>query len=446
MQVPRIIKVKDLLSSTNITIPDYQRPYKWTAKNVNQLIDDILLHKDKSAYRLGTIVFHKEDENLNIVDGQQRTITLLLIAHCIANHDGILKNLKKEKLKPIESELLASIKFKSISSKKNIQANHREINRRIKDFHDENNDAVSFFYEHCELVEVVLRDVTEAFQFFDSQNARGRDLYPHDLLKAFHLREMQVHSTEEERIEKVKDWESMDTSEVTSLFSNYLYRIRNWSKGKAARIFSKDDVDIFKGVCPNTLEPFPFVHIYRIGHFFTDEYNNSFHRKIDGRAMDFPHQLDQIIINGKRFFEYVEHYKNIIAIAKNKNNKELSELSLKILNTVNTYPGRKRDGDKYVRNIFDCALIYYIDKFGNREINRAIETFFLWSYSLRLTLQSVYLASIDNYALNKPFVFYTIREALKPSDVFIIRPEKPKINFESKLKPVIALFKELGYA
>jgi hypothetical protein len=28
-----------------------------------------------------------------------------------------------------------------------------------------------------------LTDVSEAFQFFDSQNARGRDLESHDLLK-----------------------------------------------------------------------------------------------------------------------------------------------------------------------------------------------------------------------------------------------------------------------
>jgi len=41
-----------------------------TIKNVNQLIDDILLFKDKKSYRLGTIILHKyENNNLNIVDG-----------------------------------------------------------------------------------------------------------------------------------------------------------------------------------------------------------------------------------------------------------------------------------------------------------------------------------------------------------------------------------------
>ena len=45
----QIIKIKDLFVKENLIIPEYQRPYKWTLKNVNQLIDDILRFKDKSA-------------------------------------------------------------------------------------------------------------------------------------------------------------------------------------------------------------------------------------------------------------------------------------------------------------------------------------------------------------------------------------------------------------
>lgn len=38
---PKIIKICDLLKIENLSIPDYQRPYKWGPKNVNQLLDDI---------------------------------------------------------------------------------------------------------------------------------------------------------------------------------------------------------------------------------------------------------------------------------------------------------------------------------------------------------------------------------------------------------------------
>lgn len=92
---PKIITVKELLTNDSLEIPNYQRPYKWTEKNVNQLIDDILIHKEKSEYRLGTLVLHHEKNKFNIVDGQQRTITLTLIAHAISQKK--IRQLKKKK-------------------------------------------------------------------------------------------------------------------------------------------------------------------------------------------------------------------------------------------------------------------------------------------------------------------------------------------------------------
>ena len=84
-----IISIKELLEIPNLQIPDYQRPYKWKAKNVNQLIDDILFHKDKQGYRLGTLVLHDDKNNLNIVDGQQRVITIFLLAHGLNSHEEL---------------------------------------------------------------------------------------------------------------------------------------------------------------------------------------------------------------------------------------------------------------------------------------------------------------------------------------------------------------------
>lgn len=85
---PRIINVIDLLTNENLRIPSYQRPYKWTVKNVNQLIDDIITHKEKSEYRLGTLVVHHNNQVFDIVDGQQRTVTLALIAYAIPQKES----------------------------------------------------------------------------------------------------------------------------------------------------------------------------------------------------------------------------------------------------------------------------------------------------------------------------------------------------------------------
>ncbi|WP_232583451.1 GmrSD restriction endonuclease domain-containing protein [Photobacterium carnosum] len=47
------------LLGESLMIPEYQRPYKWQPKHVNQLIDDIFNHRTKPCYRLGTVALHK---------------------------------------------------------------------------------------------------------------------------------------------------------------------------------------------------------------------------------------------------------------------------------------------------------------------------------------------------------------------------------------------------
>ena len=444
---PEIITVKKLLQIENLEIPEYQRPYKWTAKNVNQLIDDIIFHNDKTAYRLGTLVIHSEKddnekEKLNIVDGQQRTLTLTLIAYAIIkNRKEILNKIFKrnEELSSYTPKLL-NFSFNNDISKTNIQDNYKVIERRIGEFDEK---TISFFYEKCEIVKVTLSDISEAFQFFDSQNARGKDLEPHDLLKAFHLREMNNFSTEKERIKTVEQWEAMETKKLSKLFSLYLYKIRNWSKGYSAKYFTKDDVNIFKGVSPNIKEDFPYARVYRIAHYYTNEYNKSYHRDIDQNQIEYPFQLDQIIINGKRFFEMISYYNNMVDSLKS--NKEFP-----IIETITTYKGNWRTGDKYIRNLFYCGLIYYVDKFGEEELSKAVDKIFIWAYTLRLKLYSVRLDSIDNYALNKAHsniqLFKLIREAIHPNEIRNIKLEiLKKENLGREIKEITNLFKDMKY-
>lgn len=437
---PKILKVRDLLTNDSLQIPSYQRPYKWTTKNVNQLIDDILIHKEKSEYRLGTLVVHNHDNISDIVDGQQRTITLTLIAYAITQKQN--KTTEEEKALKSFAPKLLNLSFANDISKANIQNNYKQIERRIADFDEK---SIWFFLEKCTLVEVVLNDISEAFQFFDSQNSRGKDLEPHDLLKAFHLREMNNFSTEDERKKTVEKWENLDTAKLSKLFSQYLYRIRNWSNGHSARYFSKNDVDIFKGVSPDIEENYPFTAMLRIAHFYVEEYNRSYHRNIDKKEMTFPFQIDETIINGKRFFEMIEHYQEMV------DNVKSQEMSKKypLLNTIKTYEGSFRTGDKYIRNLFYCGLIYYIDKFGEKDLSKAIDKIFIWAYSLRLKLQAVGLDSVDNFALNQGHsqiqFFKRIKDTIKPNDILNLRLETLKENKSSKTEKIVEHFKTLKY-
>ena len=248
-----IIKLKDLLSIENLDIPEYQRPYKWSLKNVNQLIDDILRFKNKEAYRLGTVVVHKNSKNntLDIVDGQQRITTIVLLIKAIMQDDNLNKKFHTEYNEKSENEIkFPDLKFTNPISITNVKQNFQELNKRIKEIEFDEN-VVYFILHKCEVVYVELDDISEAFQFFDFFFARGKDLAPHDLLKAFHLREMNDVS-ESEKTLLVNSWEQLDEEgNLSGLFNDYLFKIRNWSRGKSARYFSKNDVDIFKGISIN---------------------------------------------------------------------------------------------------------------------------------------------------------------------------------------------------
>lgn len=439
-EAPQIISVKTLISYQKLRLPGYQRPYKWSIKNTNQLIDDIAYHTDqeKSAYRLGTLVLHKKDGTYNIVDGQQRTVTIALIAEAIGQVKG-----GAPKVRPLET-----LKFTEHISEANIVRNFDEIKRRVRDWSPE---TVHFFYHKCQLVQLVLSDISEAFQFFDSQNARGKDLEPHDLLKAFHLRKIGDSITETEKVKLVATWELKETKELSVLFGHYLFRIRQWANGYSARKFTKDHVDVFKGISAYEKKPFPlakpqqYIHSHVNHHYATTATETGTEHELP-----YPFQMDQVIINGSRFFDMVSHYIQLFeSISHNKNERLAKEcssvISPQILATINDYPGKKRTGDGYVRNLFDCALYYYIDKFGYFQIDRALEKIFIWAYSVRLNLQSVYLASVDNKAMERPHVFKRLKEATQPDALLNIQLQPLEKVHASKVGPIEKLFQELNF-
>ncbi len=237
---------------------------------------------------------------------------------------------------------------------------------------------------------------------------------------------------------------SMDSERLSDLFALYLFRIRNWSKGYSARYFTKKEVDDFKGISLNTKEDFPFVRLNRIVHHYIENYNNSYHRGIDKNSIDYPFQLDQTIINGKRFFEMIAHYDRLINEIENRKDPE----DCNVLSTIKTYEKRFRTGDKYVRNLFYCGLIYYIDKFGEAELSKAIKKIFIWAYSLRLQLARIGVSSVDNYAINQHKhsqipLFTIIKESISPNQIINIQLKTLKKSTETG--DIEAIFTTMKY-
>lgn len=231
---PRVISLKELYQQA-LSIPDYQRPYKWTEKHVRTLFDDLdyfvagITGKnrddDRYKYRLGTIVIHKPtliirtknhndcnqhhlrmivqhklpDVKKNIVDGQQRTLTFYLIWHALQARKSQLNRL----ILPEFSLEIPACRM----SQENLRRNYDVVEKLIDKPRSKSlEEYIDILLTKCEFVIVELSKLSEAFQFFDSQNSRGLDLHPHDLLKAYHLREFDP-SEAELKTKAVQQWE-----------------------------------------------------------------------------------------------------------------------------------------------------------------------------------------------------------------------------------------------
>lgn len=264
-----ILKIKEL-PFNNFIIPEYQRPYKWGVKNVNQLINDLLYFKDSEEYRLGTLVLHEN----NIVDGQQRIVTLSLLLYELFNKKEIrAKNPYQEVQDRIKTfwKRTESTNEHSIG---HVRENLTAIEDRLDDLDD---NFLDFLLSKCQFVVVRLPEISEAFQFFDSQNARGKDLEPHDLLKAFHLREIKKLS--EKDSDNITKWQDLDPQRLVELFLT-LYRAKRSAKNNSGKEFTKDNIDAFKGI---SLEDkrYPFYMQQIICHFFSSFYANAPSKNID---------------------------------------------------------------------------------------------------------------------------------------------------------------------
>lgn len=275
-----IKSVKELLEMS-LDIPDYQRPYKWGIQNVEDLISDISnsiaeadRYRDHFKYRIGTVILHKNENGVyEIVDGQQRIITLTLLRKCID---------------PEFSCAILDLEFDNKVTQQNIQTNFTFLQEWFSLNQSSKEAFESAFSEILEVVVICVDKISEAFQLFDSQNTRGKELDPHDLLKAYHLREMKAYPYEMEHA--VTKWEAKNTKEIRELFDLYLFPIWNWSRGFKSKPFTVKEIDTYKGI--------------------TEASGYSYARRA-GKAMPY-FQITEPFIAGKRYDNFAFEFRNSV--------------------------------------------------------------------------------------------------------------------------------------
>lgn len=437
----RITRMRDdkALENVELMIPNYQRPYKWTAKNAIQLLDDIIEAKNdnKEVYRVGTLILHydEKDNSYNIVDGQQRVTTFVLLLLALLERDIYFLLNEMFMDNPYTRENVVN-NFRAFVRRRDAMTDSRtkEITHSLSKeeasivLHDDRKvqELREYIEKQCEIIVVITNDISEAFQFFDSQNARGKKLFPHDLLKAYHLREMSDISVDD-TVKVVKRWEEMNQKELADLFGEYLYRVREWLRGNKAWDLNERNIDKFKGITKQ--DNSPYAQFFKGAYAYADMVNMSAMPFVSGMSNLNPFQLEAPIVAGKPFFDYTSHYFNILKDIRN-NEKYVGYFvnGNVIVQTLDLRKYQNGTGNRIARKLFDLAALLYVDRFCPEKPTHAdldiFEQFllmdFIWAYSLRAQYANLGWASAQNFIMgnsnlvNAFNLYKSIAEAASP--------------------------------
>lgn len=273
--------VKALFSEkkADFLIPDYQRPYAWGEKECQTLWDDLFLFafpdndcdkfkSDSDEYFLGPIVtFKNDDGKLEIIDGQQRLTTLMLLLRAFYEKYGNMKNDKAVKTSKFieqciwktdefgdpdksalkidsevatdkeKGEFLNILKTGKVSDneKSSYANNYRFFQQKIVDFLNTYPDWFSFFpiriMNNCILLPIEAESQDTALRIFSTLNDRGKPLSDADIFKAQFYKYYSAKGEREVFIQKWKDLEVLCDSifhpltgtPMDELFTRYMY-------------------------------------------------------------------------------------------------------------------------------------------------------------------------------------------------------------------------------
>ncbi|NHA78805.1 DUF262 domain-containing protein [Helicobacter pylori] len=255
-------------------IPIYQRPYQWTEENCEKLLDDLFFNYEddkKSDYFCGSLVLIaiSEDSKVktyDVVDGQQRLSTFILLAKVLATLYSDLdtknqeflqaswsdrhENREKKKKKRLDFDLVGSSAKKdfqdaldffddldaskgensksngSSKSKNNYLKNAICLKNYLEKKEIEDINAfIDWLYCNVVFVTITCPDADKALRIFNVLNARGLALNATDIFKGQLLKKLTEEKEQEElaiRWEDLRQKCSDNDLTMETLFSWYL--------------------------------------------------------------------------------------------------------------------------------------------------------------------------------------------------------------------------------
>lgn len=357
-----------------LNIPDYQRIYCWDEKYVKCLLDDLLEHfqsKDDINYRLGTIIFHHNGEKFDIIDGQQRLVTLTLLMYEL----GFSSTLLNEKFSSKESYSFLAYNKYLINNycQKHLFFNREKFAKKL--------------LKNITFSVLILQNtsIDLAYTFFSNTNSKGVSLTDYDLLKAHHLRFIpSMHEQQSKRAAEVwnnmiEDGRVQISNEKSPIYVDtldmYLFHLRKWMRKRDI-----NEYEVYR--IKNEYEAAPIINdIPSFGERFY------FNEPIQG---------------GMHFFSYVElHLKRYNNFIQTEEYKTL-------------HSNMDNGSNRWYRNVIGALLFGYYLKFEDSYLSDALVIIMRIILQHRYTNARAWKSSIIQYA-GQSEIILMIDQATSPT-------------------------------
>lgn len=262
-----------LLSNATFEVPPFQREYSWGEDEVADFWNDLRNNLDAGPYFMGLIILTDEGARKHVVDGQQRLITLSLLATAIY-HEALQRG-RTALADRIQADFLRSIDYDSDRTDPRVKlsdeadnqtfqtilktgrtpptvadrdsvsfrmaASFEYISRNLKD--DLANDPfkrlgrwTDFLTNRLYFAVFVHPDPSSAYQVYEVINTRGRELTTADLLKNYILSQ----TAPDLREELYNKWQVISKQFASEGTNNFVQYIRHVVTVNSGHILPKD--------------------------------------------------------------------------------------------------------------------------------------------------------------------------------------------------------------
>lgn len=213
-----VIKVNE---GERYSIPIYQRPYSWEEKNIKDFLASIFdafkeVNEEKCKANVKPVFFgtiqldhNKDDNTLDIVDGQQRLTTFLLFLDLLQRNEihpkeyiDCSKVIKSEKLKEVlQDDNIKNTSLKYYENRKLLKKEVEHFEKEFKDKKEFYTELKNFVLDNVYFVQLITEemDLSEVVSVFNTINTTGLDLNATDIFKVRYYNYLRG-------IDKTKDW------------------------------------------------------------------------------------------------------------------------------------------------------------------------------------------------------------------------------------------------